>query len=246
LKYSFYKDLQHMFLEIRFMHMGGEIDKSRLETTVSNIKASRKKINANSRGQEKEILLYCIDTLFSILGEGNVQKIFDFADAIHNIPEIYMQERNLYSLRAELKAFRKKYGKEYFPFIDRVKPAFSKKAPKNSWEFFFPESDEDFKRLHPVGYWVLVIIGLAVLMLPYILFSVYTTIINPVAELDAPMGAKETIAMILGFVGTFTFGVGLFNIVAAWIHQYLGHLLTLISFVAGSIITMVALMLIYA
>ena len=72
----------------------------------------------HSAPSEKNILLYCIDTLFEILNEGDKQKNFDFADAIHNIPEIYMQKRNLYSFRKELKAFQKKYGKHYFAFIN--------------------------------------------------------------------------------------------------------------------------------
>jgi len=66
--------------------------------------------------QGRDILLYCIDQLFVIVAEGDAQKVFDYTDAIHNIPELCMQKRTLRSFCRELKAFRKKYGKTYFPF----------------------------------------------------------------------------------------------------------------------------------
>ena len=129
MKASFYKKLQDDFVMIRFMQYPDSFDQEKYDSTVLSIREARKKINMHSVPAEKNILLYCIDTLFEILNEGDKQKIFDFADAIHNIPEIYMQKRNLYSFRKELKAFQKKYGKHYFAFINEVKPHFTKKTP---------------------------------------------------------------------------------------------------------------------
>lgn len=125
---SFYEKLQNNFIMIRFMQYPNSFDQEKYDLTVLSIREARDKINMNSAPDEKNILLYCIDTLFVILNEGDKQKIFDFADAIHNIPEIYMQKRNLYSFREEFKAFQKKYGKHYFAFINEVKPHFTKKA----------------------------------------------------------------------------------------------------------------------
>ena len=211
-------------------------DSDMLDKTLSSIKAAREKISFHSTKDEKEVLLYCIDTLFEILDESDKKKIFDFSGAIQNIPEIYMQKRNLYSFRKELKHFQNKYGKHYFPFIDKVKPSFTKKAPKNKWEYFFPESDEDFKSLHPVGYNILVAVGITALMLPQVLYLIFEISINH---------APNEWPLILGYIGAFAVGVGLFNIVAAWIHQYLGHLLTFICIIGGGAFIFLSHILLY-
>lgn len=236
MKHSFYKDLQRAFIDIRFCYSGADFDREWHDKTITQLRASRKKIHAQTRGQEKEVLLYCIDTLFAILNEGDRQKVWDFADAVHNVPEIYMQTRNLYSFRLEFRTFQRKYGKQYFPFIHKIKPQFLRKAPKNKWEFFSAASDTDFKMLHPVGYNVLLAIGLVALLLPQIVYIAYVLFIRP---------APEEWTIMLGYVGTFLIGIGLFNIVGAWIHQYLGHLLTVICLVDGAAMTWIALVLLY-
>ena len=116
MKVTFYRKLQDDFAVIRDLQH--TFDQKRYDAAVISIKEARKKIKMHAIPSEKKILLYCIDTLFAILNEGIQQKICDFTDAIHNIPEIYMQKRNLYSCRKELKVFQKKYGRHYFTFID--------------------------------------------------------------------------------------------------------------------------------
>ena len=236
MKAYFYKKLQDDFVMIRHMQHPDCFDQERYDSTLLSIREARKKINMHSAPAERNILLYCIDTLFEILNEGDKQKIFDFADTIHNIPEIYMQKRNLYSFRKELKAFQKKYGKHYFAFINEVKPHFTKKAPKNKWEYFSAASDEDFKRLHPVGYKWLCGIGITALMLPQIIYLAYCLFINP---------APDEWTLMLGYVGTFIVGIGLFNIVAGWIHQYLGHMLTAVCLLGGTALTLFSMYLLY-
>lgn len=234
MKVTFYRKLQDDFAVIRDLQH--TFDQKRYDAAVISIKEARKKIKMHAIPSEKKILLYCIDTLFAILNEGIQQKICDFTDAIHNIPEIYMQKRNLYSCRKELKAFQKKYGRHYFTFIDEVKPYFSRKAPNNKWAYFSAASDEDFKKLHPVGYRLLCVIGIAALMLPQVIY-LYCIAINP---------APNEWPLALGYVGTFVMGIGLFNIVAAWIHQYLGHLLTAICMLGGAALTLCSIYLLYA
>ena len=236
MKAAFYKELQINFASVRFLCRDKSPTEEPFLSTISAIKEARKTINLHSPRAEKAVLLYCIDTLFAILQEGDPQKAFDYADTIHNIPEIYMQKRNLYSFSQELKRFQKKYGKHYFPFIDEVKPHFSKKAPKNKWEFFFAESDATFKLLHPRIYKLLCGVGVLALLLPQILYVAYVVFIHP---------APNEWPMLLGYVGTFILGIGLFNIVAAWIHQYLGHLLTAVCLLAGTALTLFSLHLLY-
>lgn len=236
MKASFYKKLQSDFSVIRFLQYEGSFNLEEYKTAIESIKEARRKIKQHSAPGEKKILLYCIDTLFEVLSEGDTRKSYDFADAIHNIPEIYMQKRDLYSFRKELKSFQRKYGRQYFPFIDEVKPRFTKKAPKNKWKYFSASSDEDFKLLHPIGYKVLCAVGITVLMVPMIAYLAYVLYINP---------APNEWFILLGQVGAFIVGVGFFNIVAAWIHQYLGHLLTVICIVGGLALTLFSMHLLY-
>ncbi len=92
-------------------------------------------------------------------------------------------------------------------------------------------SDADFKRAHPVGYVFLVALGIVALLLPYCVYALYTLIV-----LSAASGW-----LILGGVGAFIIGIGLFNFVAIIIKQYLGHWVSILSFLIGGILVAVSL-----
>ena len=42
-----------------------------------------------------------------------------------------------------------------------IKPKFNRKMPQNAAYFFSAESDEAFKKAHPIGYGILVAVGIA-------------------------------------------------------------------------------------
>ena len=92
-------------------------------------------------------------------------------------------------------------------------------------------SDADFKRAHPVGYGFLVALGITALLTPFLAYALYTGI-----ALSAASGW-----LILGWVGAFIIGIGLFNFVAIIIKQYLGHLVSILSFLIGGILVAVSL-----
>ena len=73
-------------------------------------------------------------------------------------------------------------------------------------------------------------------MLPQIIYLIYVIAINP---------APNEWTLMLGYVGTFIVGIGLFNIVAAWIDQYLGHLLTAVCLLGGTALTLFSMYLLY-
>lgn len=114
---------------------------------------------------------------------------------------------------------------------DKIIPKFNRTMPKNAKKFFSPESDEAFKKEHPIGYVILVLCGITVLLLPAVIFYLLTQYIYPV-----PAG----LWLIIGIAGGFIFGIGLFNIVAAWIEQYLGHAVTNICILSGIIIMIIS------
>ena len=91
--------------------------------------------------------------------------------------------------------------------------------PKEYKDYFYRSSDAQFREKHPTGYIFLVLLGVAALLLPAILFTVLV--------------GTESRWVILGAVGGFIFGIGLFNFVAIIIKQYLGHLVSIISFLIG-------------
>ncbi len=96
--------------------------------------------------------------------------------------------------------------------------------PEGAAAFFQMDSDESFKRRHPIGYVFLVILGLIAFLLPMIVFAVFAYRKNP--------NAGSWISL-LGVFGGIIAGIGMFNLVGIIIKQYLGHLVTILSFLIG-------------
>ena len=102
---------------------------------------------------------------------------------------------------------------------------------KISGYYFYRDSDEYFKKKHPSGYVFLVILGMAVLFLPLVIYVVSVAVNKP----DANNW------LLLGAVGAFIIGIGLFNFVAIIIKQYLGHLVSIVSFVVGTVMIAISI-----
>ena len=92
-------------------------------------------------------------------------------------------------------------------------------------------SDADLKKRHPIGYGFLVTLGILALLSPCVIYSIYVFSINP----------DGNGWLILGWVGAFIIGVGLFNFVAIIIGQYVGHWVSILSFLIGSIMAAISL-----
>jgi len=108
---------------------------------------------------------------------------------------------------------------------DEIRPSYYWKIPKNAGSFFSPYADVTFRARHPVAYWIIISIGITALLLPGILVLFFTIRIP---------GSNYNAVLLLGFAGGFVVGLGLFNLVAAWLHQYLGHIFTIICLLAGA------------
>ena len=106
--------------------------------------------------------------------------------------------------------------------------------PKGSAAYFHMESDADFQRRHPVGYVFAVLLGIFALLLPEIVYLL----------LLLPPQAPSSFGVSLGMAGGFIFGIGLFNFVAIILHQYLGHLVSILCFLIGGILMAVSVPLI--
>ncbi len=106
--------------------------------------------------------------------------------------------------------------------------------PKGATKYFYASSDDDFKQAHPVGYFFLVLLGITAFLLPMIVYIFITP--------DAVEG-KANLWALLGVVGSMIIGIGLFNFVAIIINQYLGHLVSILSFVIGGILVWLSIVL---
>ncbi len=67
---SVFKKLQHSFIMVRFFHTSGHYNKAELDEEINNIKLIKKQINKDYSENDYSLLIYCIDTLFNILNEG--------------------------------------------------------------------------------------------------------------------------------------------------------------------------------
>jgi len=117
-----------------------------------------------------------------------------------------------------------------------IRPVFTKRMPKNAGTYFSAQSDVRFQLEHPRAYRLLVFLGCTALLLPVVLYGVITLAVFP---------APNSPLLMLGWLGAFIFGVGLFNIVAAWIHQYLGHAVTAVCFALGTALVAISCLLLY-
>lgn len=102
--------------------------------------------------------------------------------------------------------------------------------PKGASKYFSRASDYDFKEKHPFGYFFLVLLGIVALLFPVALYLFFVIPYN----INSPW-------LMLGWLGGFIIGVGLFNFVAIIIKQYLGHIVSVLSFIIGGILIWISL-----
>lgn len=119
---------------------------------------------------------------------------------------------------------------------DEIKPKFQKDLPDNWKEYMDIHADDAFKSKYLIRYGIIVSVGLLALLAPMLIYMAYVLFINP---------AKNSPILLLGLVGTFMIGAGLFNIVGAWVQQYMGHKITAICLIIGSLITLLSIVLLY-
>ncbi len=112
-----YKQIQSIFVVVRMLYCRKMCERENYESFKNSLQPLYSELKASANENSNEILIYCIDTLFEIINEGDREKIFDFANAIHNMPEICTGARAFETFRTEIVEFRSKYGEQYFPFF---------------------------------------------------------------------------------------------------------------------------------
>ena len=103
--------------------------------------------------------------------------------------------------------------------------------PKNASDYFDPHYDDDFKSKHPILFWLTVVAMIVIVLIgPY----VYITLISGVMPDDYSL--LYIIPLILGFIFSFGISIGIANLFMIVHNQYLGHGVTVISFLVGIIV----------
>lgn len=123
------------------------------------------------------------------------------------------------------------------PEDGRIHPMFYWHFPESKKVAFWftPGADVSFQSKHPVAYVLLLTLGLIVFCLPWMGFAVGVRYLLPEAWGSGWMW--------LGVAGGFITGVGLFNFIGAWLHQYLGHVFTLLCVGGGTLMMAISLLL---
>ena len=102
---------------------------------------------------------------------------------------------------------------------------------KNAHKYFDPHYDDKFKAEHPVLYWLTVAaIILCVLVGPFIYIWLCS-----VVEPDGVFSFLEILILIIGFISSFGISIGICNLLMILHKQYLGHKVTLYSFLLGAL-----------
>lgn len=119
---------------------------------------------------------------------------------------------------------------------ERIRPQFYWLPPKGVVKFWFtPQSDAEFQTKHPVLFYVLITAGIIVVFLPAVLFC-YLALRKTGLGFPEMLNAEFKGGYLLVFFGGMIMGFGLFNIAAAWVHQYLGHIMTILFILIGAIL----------
>ena len=138
---------------------------------------------------------------------------------------IPLREKHEISLfEAEEAAF---LGKASLPF--RLSPAFS----HGEGHYYEDDADEALKVAHPIVYHLFVLLGILLFAGSIVGFGVLAGV---GLALSSPW-------LILGYLGGAAFGVGLYSLSMALVHQYMGHALTLSLLLTGALSMILSILL---
>lgn len=112
----------------------------------------------------------------------------------------------------------------------RLRPSFARATEGRYYE---ADADEALALAHPVLYRAFVLLGVILLFGAVIGFGLLAGV---GLSLSSPW-------LILGYLGAFAFGVGLYSLAMAWVHQYMGHLPTALCTLLGALCMAVAILL---
>ena len=208
-----YLNLEENFFKIKHILSFQPVNANKLDAVLGDLRFSRKQIVKHAKRRSKKILVYAIDTLFEMIEEGNREKIFDFIDLIHNMPEIALKKRTFRSFRSEINAFNNKYEEFCFSDINTIHIQISKEMFQKTVNW------------SKMGIWAILIGGIAAFLLPLILSIIY---IGRLTD-----GRDFSGFGILALLAALSVSVGLANIFFTLAFQYHGRKFSIITLSVG-------------
>ncbi len=203
---SLYLNLQKSFVRIRTLFYSPSVNANKLDAVLGDLRFAKKQIQKHASRSPRKILIYCIDTLCAIIEEGDTEKIRDFADLIHNMPEIALKKRTFRSFGKEISAFNIKYEEFYFSDINTIHIQISK------------ETFENLRKSAKNRSILIFTVAIALFLLPLICSIFYVSGLNSAQNVSA--------FPVLTVLGALLIGVGLANIPIAFFFQYRGRKVT--------------------
>ncbi|MBR6744177.1 MAG: hypothetical protein IKM00_03045 [Clostridia bacterium] len=195
-----YLSLQQSFIKLRSLFSSDTPNPNKLDAVLGDLRFARKQLQKHAKRRPRKILTDCIDTIFEMIEEGNREKIYDFADLIHNMPEIGMGKRTFRFFSKEIDAFNHKYEEVCFSELNTIHINVSK------------ETLQKIRKPKEIGTWALVIGGIAAFLLPLIISIIYIGRLNN--------GQDFSGFSILAALGALTVGVGLASLFFSFVFQY--------------------------
>jgi len=107
------QDIKNLFVEIRFH--AWQKDESALKSTLHMIEKKRAMANNFENALQRDIFIYCFDSLKTSIEEQRYEFAGDFADAVHNLPEVFCHKwilKNYWKLY--IMPLREKHGNHFF------------------------------------------------------------------------------------------------------------------------------------
>jgi len=105
--------IEDVFVNIRFA--AWQKDEDSLKDRLPIMEEKRALVNHFGNALQKKIFTYCFDNLKMSIENQQYEFTADFADAIHNLPEIFYKEYNLSSYwKMYIKPLRNKHGTHLF------------------------------------------------------------------------------------------------------------------------------------
>jgi hypothetical protein len=105
--------IEDLFVSIRFS--AWQKDDNLLKDSLPIIEEKRALVNHFGNALQKMIFTYCFDNLKVSIESQQYEFTADFADAVHNLPEIFYKEYNLSSYwKVYIKPLRNKHGTHLF------------------------------------------------------------------------------------------------------------------------------------
>ncbi len=136
--------------------------------------------------------------------------------------------------------FREKHGEHFFAALEELflagentalclRPSFSHKEGR----YYEDDADEALSVAHPILHGFFLLLGVLLFLGSVVGFGFFA---GAGLSLSSPW-------LILGYLGAGAFGVGLYSLAMTFIHQYMGHTLTLFFSLGGALLILLSLLL---